>query len=189
MTKSQGKKGLVVTIIVLALTILVIGGIAVAMNWQKPADETSTETTETVDEEAIEEEIVAEEEAEQSETPVVDPSTLNSIDIEPLKISVFYTKGTPGFEFSVLRTTDGTQYVTFSAPALVGTKCTDDTGVFASIIKSPTLPDQTISQTVSVNEVTYGLSLAGKNCTADVALLDKYQAGFVKGFSTLEATE
>lgn len=70
----------------------------------------------------------------------------------------------------------------------MGTKCTDDTGVFASIIKSPASPEDktTISETVVVDGVTYGLSLTGKNCTADLALLERYQTGFMNGFSALK---
>jgi hypothetical protein len=189
MAKGQGKKGLIVTIIVLGLTLLAVGTVVMLQNINsQPEADSSTTTPTTTDNDKPADTTPTETPNDEPTTPAVDPATLNSIDIEPLSITVFYTKGIGGFEFAVHRTTDGTQYVEFSAPELVGTKCTGDTGAFASIIKSPASPEDktTISQTVVVDGVTYGLSLAGKNCTADVALLEKYQTGFTNGFSQLK---
>ena len=187
MATSQNKRGLIVTIIALGLTLLIVSGVVLVQNLQREPE------TVVVEEEATEEEAVPTESStpptNEAAPPKVDPSTLSSIAIEPFKITVFYTKGTPGFDYSILRTTDGTQYVEFSATDLVGTKCTNDKGIFASIIKSPALPDQTISQTVVVEGTTYGLSLAGKNCTPDASLLEKYQTGFSNGFGQMKALQ
>jgi hypothetical protein len=192
MTKSQGKKGLIVTIIVLGLTLLAVSGIVVWQNLNKSksvevSNDASTQSQTPAKEETKPEDAPAVDPGKTT-APTVDPSTLTSINIDPLGITVFYTKGTPGFEYGVLRTSDRTEYVEFSAPELVGTKCTNDTGAFASIIKSPASPEDktTISQTVVVGGVTYGLSLTGKNCTANLALLEKYQSGFSNGFSQLK---
>jgi len=122
-------------------------------------------------------------------TPKADPATLSSIDITPLGVSVFYTKGIPGFEYTAKRTADQTQYVELTSPDLIGTKCTDDTGLIVSIIKNPSSTEDqaTLSQTVKVGNDSYGLSLAGKGCTGDAELLDKYQAAFTNGFPSLKA--
>lgn len=192
MAKGQGRTGLIVTIIALAVTLGVVGAIVLLQNLNRPAvvidPGTSTEST---NEETKTEETSDETTGEQTTTEAVDPSTLNSIDIEPLEITVFYTKGTPGFEFAVKRTADRTEYVEFSSPDLVGTKCTDDTGVFASIIKNPaSSEDQTaVAQKKTVGSDTYELSLAGKNCASDQTLLEEYQAAFSNGFSQLKAME
>lgn len=118
-----------------------------------------------------------------------DPSTLNSVAIDPLGVTVFYAKNTPGFEYEIKKTADGTQYVEFTAQELIGTKCTDDEGLFASIVQNPmSSEDQTtVSETVKVGNDTYGLSLAGAGCTSDGALLGQYQDGFKNGFSSLQA--
>lgn len=121
--------------------------------------------------------------------PAVDPATLSSIAVEPLGVTVFYSKEMPGFEYEIKRTADGTQYVEFTAQELIGTKCTDDEGLFASIVQNPTSTEDqtTVSQTVSVGGKMYGLSLAGPGCTADASLLEQYQTGFKNGFSSLQA--
>ena len=122
----------------------------------------------------------------QSTPPTVDPSTLTSVDIAPLNLKVSYTKGTPGFEYAVKKTADNTQYIEFTSADLIGTKCTNDEGVFAMITKNPSSADQaTISQTAKVGEDTYGLSLASASCTANNDLLQQYQSGFKNGFSSL----
>ena len=190
MAKGQSKTGLIVTIIVLGLTLVIVGTIVFLQNANRQAETDQTSTSDTTKEETPAETTPDEDTTEESNvTPAVDPATLTSVNIEPLAITVFYTKGTPGFEFAVKRTADRTEYVEFSSPDLVGTKCTDDAGVFASIIKnSPASSDQTtLSQKKTVGSDTYGLSLSGKNCTSDVALLDEYQAAFTNGFSQLKA--
>lgn len=188
MAKGQGKKGIIVTIIVLGLALLTVGTIVLLQNINSQPEADLPTTTAPTKNETPTDTAPPETPNDESVAPAVDPSTLTSIDIEPLMIRVFYTKGIGGFEFAVKRTTDGTRYVEFSSQELMGTKCTDDTGVFASIIESPASPEDktTISQTVVVDGVTYGLSLAGKNCTADLVLFDKYQTGFTNGFSALE---
>jgi len=127
--------------------------------------------------------------AAQTTTPAVDPTTLSSIDITPLGISVFYTKGIPGFEFTAKRTANQTQYVEFTSSDLIGAKCTDDAGLIVSIIKNPSSTEDqaTISQTVKVGDDSYGLSLAGKGCTSNADLLDRYQTAFTNGFPSLKA--
>lgn len=193
MAKAQGKTGLIITIVILGLTVLVVGAIAFWQSAGRESDNEATETTETTSQEETATDTPAK--TEETETPVpvsdVDPATLSSIDIEALSITVFYTKGLPGFEYVIKKTADNTQYIEFTAPQLVGTKCTDDTGSFATIIKNPTSPENqsTISATTKVGDDTYGLSLAGKNCTPDEALLDKYQTAFSNGFSSLKAME
>ncbi|MFY9227857.1 MAG: hypothetical protein WAO28_00825 [Candidatus Microsaccharimonas sp.] len=193
MAKGQGKTGLIITIVVLGLTVLVVGAIAFWQNGSRQADQKATDTTETASPEETATDTPAKTEETDTPTPAadVDPATLSSIDIEALSITVFYTKGLPGFEYSIKKTADNTQYIEFTAPKLVGTKCTDDTGSFASIVKNPSSPENqsTISATTKVGDDTYGLSLAGKNCTPDEALLDQYQTAFSNGFSSLKAME
>lgn len=190
MAKGQGKTGLIVTIVALALTVIIVGTIALLQNLNKPAisnDATSSESTKDSDTE-----VNKEDEATPEETKVtsVDPSTLTSVDIEPLAITVFYTKGTPGFDFAVKRTADRTQYVEFSSPNLIGTKCTNDEGVFASITKNaPSSVQQTESVKQKVGDDTYELLLSGKDCTSDIELLKEYQSAFSNGFSQLKAME
>jgi len=88
-----------------------------------------------------------------------------------------------------MRTADSTEYVDFSAPELVGTKCTDDKGVFVSIIQNPSTDEgsATISKTVTVGEDSYGLSLASETCTSDVELLKQYQTSFSDAFTLLKS--
>lgn len=124
---------------------------------------------------------------EEDETSTVDPATLATVDIEPMGLTVSYVKDAGGFEFYVLRTASGTQYVEFSSPELVGTKCTDDKGVFASIIEDPSANDSsTLSKTTTVDGTKYGLSLADATCTKDPDALKKYQSAFTDAFSLLK---
>lgn len=118
----------------------------------------------------------------------VDPSTVSTIVIEPMSIEVAYVKGVGGFEFQVLRTPSGTQYVEFRNAELIGTKCTGDVGTFASIVESPSASEDTstLSQKVTVDGTVYGLSLSGSNCTSDTTLLGKYQKSFSDAFSLLK---
>ena len=196
MAKGQGKTGLIITIIVLGLTLLIVGGFVIWQNGQKTdtmdvsSQSTSTDTQPGADS-------TDETNPEATVPPVtdtsasVDPATLSSIVIEPLAITASYTKGIPGFEFAVKRSADGTQYVEFSAPELVGTKCTNDTGVFASIIKgvNSTEDSSTVSQKKTINDVIYGLSLTGPDCTSNAELLKDYQSAFTNGFSQLLVNE
>jgi len=187
----QSRKKRMVTIIVLTALVLLIGGAALAKSLSGSSSKSApTQTPATTSSSGAQAETDGDQttKTEAAVTPAVDPATLNSIAVEPLAINVFYTKGVPGFDFTVKRTTDGTQYVEFSNSDLIGTKCTGDIGPFASIIKNPTataLP--TVTETVKVGSDTYGLSLAAKDCTANATLLDQYQTAFTNGFKSLTA--
>lgn len=137
---------------------------------------------------ATQQEVPDEAATDQPDTPAVDPATVATIDIEPMGLAVPYVRGLPGgFEFSVQRTPSGTRYVEFSNSALIGTKCTNDIGVFASIIQSPSRDDASvIGQRVTVDGTEYGLSLAEDTCTSDEVLLAKYQQSFNDAFPLLK---
>lgn len=192
MARIRSKTGLFVTIVVLAIVLVIVSAMVLT---KKPEEATITHTAETsknasTTKDTTTETDAANESTSPTQAPVttVDPETLTSVDIEPLGITVFYSKGTPGFEFEVLKTADQTQYVEFTSSDLVGTKCTDDKGAFASIIKNPSTSEtQTTAQTVKVGDDTYGLSLASAGCTGNVDLLNHYQDGFKAGFSNLKA--
>lgn len=120
----------------------------------------------------------------------LDPATVGSITIDPMNITVSYVKGVGGFEYEVHRTASGTQYVDFMNSDLVGTKCTDDQGVFATILESPGTDEQaTLSKTIKLANTTYGLSLAAATCTGDTMKLTAYQKSFDDAFSLLKKTE
>lgn len=192
MARLRSKTGLFVTIVILGIVLVIVGAIVLTKKPQDTSTTTTTDTSKTTSpaKDTTTETDAANESSTPTQTPVttVDPETLTSIDIEPLGITVFYSKGTPGFEFSVLKTADQTQYVEFTSSDLVGTKCTDDQGAFASIIKNPSSNEaQTTSQTVKVGNDTYGLSLASAGCTSNADLLNQYQEGFKNGFSSLKA--
>lgn len=194
MARTQGKTGLIVTIGVLVIALLIFGVIALAKNAQKTTPAPSTDTSKQVpgttkDATSTETDATDTPAKDSSTVPVADPSTLSSIDVAPLGMTVFYTKGIPGFDFAVKKTADKTQFAEFSSSDLVGTKCTDDVGLFATIIKNPSSNEDqaTISQTVKLGSDTYGLSLAGKGCTSDASLLDQYQTAFKNGFSSLKS--
>ena len=140
---------------------------------QAPAPETDQPATETPA-------------PEDEPASTVDPATVSTVAIEPLGITVSYVRGIPGFEFFVQRTADGTQYVEFASEEVAGTKCTNDTGVFASIIVSPSDQDgATISDEVTVDGTVYGLSLPDATCTSDTELFARYQASFKDAFGLL----
>jgi len=187
----QSRKKRMVTIIVLAALILLVGGAVVVKslsgNTSQPAPTPTPAATSSTDTQT-ETDADQTTKSETAVTPTVDPATLSSIAVEPLSINVFYTKGVPGFDFAVNRTTDGTQYVEFSNADLAGTKCTGDTGPFVTIIKNPSATAlQTVTDTIKVGSDTYGLSLVAKDCTADTTLLDQYQTAFKNGFKSLTA--
>lgn len=193
MAKVQSKKRLLIAGSILGLLLLMIGTVAILQYLNKPAEQTpdtTAETTEPEEQEPSPQTETDKEEAAVAET-TVDPATLASIDIDPLGITAFYTRGVGGFEYSVKRTSSGTRYVDFSSPELVGTKCTDDEGIFASIIEGVKAEEDntTISKTVKVGETIYGLSLSGNNCASNVELLKDYQMAFSNGFGELKITE
>jgi hypothetical protein len=188
--KTQGKKSLILITIVLGIAlVVVIGGFLFAKSASTP---TKVPTTVTSDQSATntttETDATDPNTAATTKTPAVDPSTLSSIDIQPLGITVSYTKGTPGFAFDIQKTADQTQYVEFTSTDLVGTKCTNDQGVFATIIKNPTSSEDqtTLTATTKVGNDTYGLSLASADCTSNTDLLSTYQTGFKNGFASLK---
>jgi hypothetical protein len=192
MARTQNKTRLIVSIVVVVVALITVGGIGFLKNSSKPAP---TPTADTSKQAAITNDASNTKsdttDPAKTTTPstVADPDTLASVDVEPLGVTVFYAKGTPGFEFAIKKTASQTQYVEFTSSDLVGTKCTDDNGLFASIIKNPSSNEDqsTITQTVKVGNDSYGLSLAGKGCTSDADLLAQYQAAFTSGFSSLKA--
>ena len=145
-----------------------------------PAEEMDT-SVESVDLETPNEETTI------TSEPELDPATVNTIDIEPMELTVSYGKGSGGFEYEVLRTTNGTRYVEFRSPTLIGTKCTNDEGAFASILANPDSNESTtLTKTTTVEETKYGLSLESSTCTSDEAKLQAYQKSFSDAFSLLK---
>lgn len=127
---------------------------------------------------------------EEDEADALDPDTVGVIDIEPAGISVSYIKGVGGFQYQVLRSSDGRKYVELKNESLIGTKCENDTGVFASIVEAPNESEKTtVSKTTSVDDVEYGLSVASPTCTNDQELLERYQEAFVKPFTLLKKVD
>jgi len=193
MAKTQSKTGLIVTIVILAVVILGVSAFAIVgkKDTSPPVtNETSTTpATNTAKDDTKDTDPPNVTGGPETTKPAVDPNMLASVDVEPLGIVVYYAKGTPGFDFAIKKTANRTQYVEFTSTDLVGTKCTDDMGLFASIIKNPTSEEDqtTISETVKVGSDSYGLSLASASCTTNSELLTKYQAGFKEGFSSLKA--
>lgn len=123
------------------------------------------------------------------EATTLDPATVSTVTIAPMEIVVSYVKGPGGFEYEVLRTSNGTRYVEFRSAELIGTKCTNDTGKFASILANPNATESaTISKTTTVGDVKYGLALEGVTCTSDVSKLQAYQKSFSDAFSLLKKT-
>ncbi len=128
----------------------------------------------------------SQESSNNSSTPV-DPQKVATIDVTPLSLTVSYIKGVGGFEYQVLRTPGGTKYVEFKSSDLIGTKCTDDSGTFASILVNPgSAESATLAKTVKVDGDTYGLSLADGTCTSSPDKLKAYQQSFSDAFSLLK---
>lgn len=192
MIQKTDRRKLFVTIVALGLLVLIIAIVAVVKSM--PPSETST-STETVKKDASEitdknentDTPVATEPTDTVTEPVIDPSTVSTVAIEPAALTISYLKGVGGFDFEVFRTTGGTEYVQFSSSRLIGTKCTDDGGQFASIIENPSDDESTaLAKTTTVDGTTYGLSLAEATCTSDSALLKQYQDAFSEPFSLLK---
>ncbi len=128
--------------------------------------------------------------AAESEASTLDPASLRTITVDPMGITVSYVKDATNFEFFVKRTPSGTQYVEFKSEQLVGTKCTDDQGVFASIIAKPgTAEAATLTKKTTIDGVEYGLSLAAQTCAPDADLLKTYQDSFSQAFSLLKRAD
>ena len=195
MNKVKNSTKLIATIVSLAVTILLV---VVLVFWLRGSgvDEEVTETATTSSETTPEPQATtepdvdatADESVAAAPEAEIDRTNISTIDITPLDISVAYVKGIPGFEFFVQRATNGTQYVEFSSEDLKGTKCTDDQGIFATIVKNPSeIEAQSLTATQKVGVDTYGLSLSEATCTSDAELLDRYQTSFAEAFSLIEA--
>ncbi|OYW86515.1 hypothetical protein B7Z17_00215 [Candidatus Saccharibacteria bacterium 32-49-10] len=193
--KFNNRKPAIITLIVIAvIAALVLAYWAFESSESEPNPykqapvqvETDTET-ETEDATPVDNSSEADVETD-SQASAVDSADVGTIDIEPMGIVVAYKKGVPGFGYEVKRTQSGTEYVEFSNEDLAGTKCTDDTGVFASILRQPSTDERaTLERTVDVDDEIYGLSLPEATCTSDADLFGQYQASFRDGFSLLKA--
>lgn len=193
MAHKRGKRTLIIVLSILAVLLVVVGVVALisAMNPSESDPYKATSTTETINETdtTTEPEPVETTEPEETNTEevTIDPATVSTIDITPMAITVSYVKGIGGFSFQVYRSADGTRYVEFSTEELAGTKCTDDTGVFASILEDP--KDETsgtLDQKVTVDGTLYGLALPSDTCTNDASLLEEYQTSFSDAFPLLK---
>lgn len=193
MTKKKGRRALYTALIVLAILLTVIALIAVvkaiAGNGKNdPYKQTTTQQSSNTD---TPKPSTTTTDGDKNSTtppaPKLDPSTVSTIDIQPMSITVSYVKGIDAFEYEVLRNPNGTQYVEFRSTDLVGTKCTNDQGAFASILANPTDDEaSTLSQKTVVDGTTYGLSLAASTCTSNPDLLAKYQKSFSDAFTLLK---
>lgn len=194
----------VVTIVIAVVLLAIIGVVAAIKTFggsgtvdapvtqqQEGAQDTKA-PTQTDSSDAATKEEVSDKAASDSTAASIDPATVSTIDVTQMSITVSYVKGlNDGFEYEVLRTPSGTRYVQFSTPVLVGTKCTDDNGTFASIVQSPTADDDTstIDQKTTVDGTVYGLSLSGENCTGNLELFAQYQKSFSDAFPLLKKME
>ena len=130
---------------------------------------------------------VTEPDTKEVETPTLDPTSVSTVAIDSLGVTVSYVKGVPGFAYSIDQSSSGTRFATFSSEQLVGTKCTDDAGVFATILKDPQQEDRaTLTATKTVSGTVYGLSLPSATCTSDSALFDQYQTSFKDAFGLIQ---
>ncbi len=192
MVQKKGKRAVLTSVVILGVLLAVIGGIALvrALGPHSSDPYIQNDSTESTDEQSSDSGSVPavpnEEEGDET-APAIDPASVSTIDITPMTITVSYTKGVGSFEYEVLRRPNGTRYVEFSSPSLVGTKCTDDKGTFASILESPSAEEvATLAKTTTVDGQQYGLSLASGACTSDEAALKKFQAAFSDPFSLLK---
>lgn len=199
MVQKKGKRTLIAALAVLVALLLVIGAVAlIKVASQNKADPYAKQTTTSEDEpsndsapkdsdQGVEPENPDKANDATSSQPALDPSTVSTIDIAPMGITVSYVKGVGRFEYQVLRTTNGTRYVEFSSSDLVGTKCTNDIGTFASILASPEENDSTtLAKTTNVDGTTYGISLESSTCTANAEKLQAYQKSFSDAFGLLK---
>ncbi len=190
MGQKPGKRTLYIILAVLfALIVVVAVFVFVRSQSTTPASDATESVTKDepqVPDEAKNTETSALAEPKTEET-TIDPELVSVATIEPMAIEVAYLKGIEGFEFAVLSNPNGTKYVQFISPKLVGSKCTNDTGVFASIIEEPTENEAaTLTKKISVKDTTYGLSLTDSSCTNDEALLKQYQDAFSTPFTLLK---
>ena len=200
MVHKKGKRNLIIAGAI-ALVIVIAIGVVLLVSALQPKEsdpyrqitQSSTEDTkpvdtpDTTDTDKQDDDAKTDTNTGDSTSSTLDPASVATIDIQPMEISAAYVRGAGGFEYSVLRTSSGTQYVEFSSPELKGTKCTEDNGAFASILANPSTNESaTLNKTVTVGGVKYGLSLADETCTKDAALLKQYQAAFSDAFGLLK---
>ena len=194
MVSSRGKRSITIGLSVFAVLIIAIGAVALlrALNPESKDPYVQTETSReqfgAADQSA--EQGVTDEPAQEQPTESaasLDPESVGTVDITPMGIKVSYVKGVGGFEYEVLRASGGTRYVELRSPTLVGSKCTNDAGTFASIIDSPSENERAVlAATTTVRGKVYGLSLADATCTSDVDSLAAYQKSFKDAFTLLE---
>jgi len=191
MAHKKSRRTLYIVIGVLVVVILAIGIVAFVRSLTPPStsepEQSSPDTSRQTETPAETEETPAPSVPEDDSADVsIDPARVSTTEIEPMMINVAYIKGIDGFDFQILRNPNGTKYVQFSSESLVGTKCTDDAGVFASIIENPTADERgTLTKTTTVDGTTFGLSLADEACTNNSELLKQYQQSFSEPFSLL----
>jgi len=201
MVQKKGKRTIITALAVLVVLLVLIGTIALirGLNQDKTdttAQKTSSSNTEAADDPSKDSTQAADPanpdastdtNTDSTENPAPDPATVNTIDIAPMTITVSYVKGIGGFDYQVLRTTNGTRYVEFSSSELAGTKCTNDIGVFASILADPdTNESTTLTKTTTVDGTKYGLSLEPATCTSNTDKLQAYQKSFSDAFILLK---
>lgn len=194
MAQNKVKQAIITGSAALGLLILVIVGVIVIRSMINSGDDTryeqsNIENKPVQDPPKEDEQEPAVDEKPVEEEPQLDPASLSTITITQMGIEVSYLKGIGGFEYAIKRTPGGSQYVEFKSEQLKGTKCTDDQGVFVSIVEKPDANETAIlSKRKSVGGVEYGLSLAATNCTSDEVLLKKYQDSFTKAFGLLKSS-
>lgn len=197
MVQKKGKRTLFTALAVLLVLLVAIGTIAIIKATSKDKtdpyrtqDTTTTETTDTPKKDDVKQETKPskpEKDDEEKSEVTLDPATVAAVDIVPMSLTVSYVKGVGSFEYEVLRTTNGTRYVVFSSPELAGTKCTNDKGMFASILANPEGNDSTtLTKTTTVDGTKYGLSLESATCTPNPDKLQSYQKAFSDAFSLLK---
>jgi hypothetical protein len=194
MAENKGRRIVITAISVAVLLLAVVGAVVLARVIAGSGEddpyaksEVPVERQETPTSSTQEPEPDTPSQPNQNET--ISPDDVSTIVVAPLSIEVSYMKGVGGFEYAILRTPSGTEYVEFRNASLVGTKCTDDEGTFAAITKNPSKAEQeTQDKQVTVSGTIYGLSLSAATCTSDPDLLKQYQDAFSKPFSLLKAT-
>lgn len=191
MKNGLGKKQIIIITVSIVTVLLIAAVVWAIIAAQQSESEPDPFLTQTASEESTPEQV---EEAPavsiaEADTPTIDESTVSYVAVEPLAVEVAYVKGVPGFEFSIERTQSGLSYVDFSSPDVAGTKCTDDEGVFASVIENPQSDGDraTVTTTKKVGDTSYGLSLPENTCTDDPELFAQYQQSFKDAFGLLRA--
>lgn len=202
MVQRMTKRSIITIGIVLLILLIVIGGVVFTRSLNSNNDpytqnQAGTESSNLSDvdgpsalndEQPDKQTLSPSESSSSQNTP--DPSTVSTLDVTSMSIRVAYVKGIGAFEYEVQRAANSTRYVEFRSEALVGTKCTDDKGTFASILVNPTADEKTtLSKTIQVGDMTYGLSLAETTCTSDSETLRQYQQSFSDAFSLLKPIE